>query len=234
PLRRAARAGHGLTMAGPAAEGGRPPDLRLAATALATWLSALAALHARPPVAFGAAAGAAVVAVLLWRLVGRSGAWAGVAVAICLGVVCGAAATGVRLAARDGGPVAHAAAARARADVEVTVRRTPSPFATGGPSSGWLVPVWLGRLHPAGGPAGRVRARMLVLADDPAWARGRPGQRLAAPGRLAPPRGGDLTAAVLSADGAPVPRGDPPWIQRAAARLRAGLSQACAPLPDEP
>lgn len=221
-------------MADPAPAGGRPPDLRLAATALATWLSAFAALHARPQLAYGAAAGAAVVAALLWRLVGRTGAWAAVAVAACLGVVCGAAATGARLAARDGGPVAHAAAARARADVEVTVRRTPSPFASGGPSPGWLVPVWLDRLDPADGPAVRVRARLLVLADDPAWETAQPGQRLAATGRLAPPRGGDLTAAVLSADGPPVPRGDPPWIQRAAARLRAGLAEACAPLPDEP
>jgi competence protein ComEC len=48
------------------------------------------------------------------------------------------------------------------------------------------------------------------------------------------PRGGDLVAAVLSAKDAPVLRGRPPWAQRAAGALRAGLQRACAPLPDGP
>jgi competence protein ComEC len=61
-----------------------------------------------------------------------------------------------------------------------------------------------------------------------------PGQRLTARGRLAPPRGGDLTAGVLSAVGPPVLRAAPPSSQRVAGALRAGLQRACAPLPDEP
>jgi len=52
--------------------------------------------------------------------------------------------------------------------------------------------------------------------------------------RLAPPGGGDLTAAVLSAIGAPEILGRPSWAQVAAGVLRAGLQAACAPLPAEP
>jgi competence protein ComEC len=76
--------------------------------------------------------------------------------------------------------------------------------------------------------------RVLVLTGDPGWEALLPGQRVRATGRLAPPRGGDLTAAVLSVTGPPELLGDPPWPQRAAGSLRAGLRSATAPLPPEP
>src|SRR5690606_15071295 len=99
----------------------------------------------------------------------------------------------------------------------------------------WLVPAWLhwfgppdaALREPAGAGLGqsagtRTRVRVLVFATDPGWQELLPGQRVRALGRLAPPRGGDLTAAVLSATGAPQPLGEPPWVQRAAGALRGG------------
>jgi competence protein ComEC len=77
-----------------------------------------------------------------------------------------------------------------------------------------------------------VSARALVLASNPGWRALLPGQRLEATGRLMPARGGDLRAGVLSVKQAPVLRGRPPWSQRAAGTLRAGLQRACEPLPD--
>jgi competence protein ComEC len=213
----------------------RPHDLRLAALAMGTWSAAFASLHTRAPLAFTAAGVALVAAAVAWQRVGRAGAWAGIAAALMLGAVCGATATGARLVARDAAPVAHAASEHAHVTAEVTVRRSPHRLGNevGRPPS-WLVPVWLHRIDAAGGPPVEGRVRLLVLTGDPGWQAVLPGQRLVATGRLAPPRGGDLTAAVLSADGPPQPRGDPPWVQLAAGSLRAGLLAASAPLPDEP
>jgi competence protein ComEC len=224
--------------------GDRLPDLRLVALALATWLSALAALHTRALVAALAGGAALAGAGLAWRWVGRAG-WAGILVALLLGTACGGVATAARLVSRDAGPVAQPAHDRALVTVELTVRRDPHqlPQSAGRPPS-WLVSAWLHRIGaPAGHPIGeaasgagpvRVRARVLVFGSDPGWQPLLPGQRVRATGRLAPPRGGDLTAAVLSATGPPERLGRPPLVQRAAGSLRGGLQAASRPLPDEP
>src|SRR5690606_32698107 len=118
----------------------------------------------------------------------------------------------------------------------------------GRPAAGprvWLVPAWLHRLAPADrdraqespGEAEqqtRLRARVLVFAHDPMWQDLLPGQRIRVTGRLGPPRGGDLTAAVLSVRGPVELLGEPSWIQQAAGTVRAGLRRAAAPLPDRP
>ena len=86
------------------------------------------------------------------------------------------------------------------------------------------------------GPDGRQvtgPVRGLVLATDPGWQRAAAGAAGHRRGRLAEPRGGDLTAAVLSATGPPTRHGPPSWVQRAAGTLRAGLQRACEPLPDD-
>ncbi|WBB57642.1 ComEC/Rec2 family competence protein [Verrucosispora sp. WMMD573] len=187
------------------------------------------------------AVGLAGVATLhLLGFVGRPGptvrrhGW--VVVAILLGVVCGGAATSARLTVRDAGPLRALVDERARITAELVVRDDPRPVRGGivGRPPTLLVPA---RLVTLTGPQGQrlaVPARVLVLADDPAWRGLLPGQRLTAEGRLAEPRGGDLTGAVLMAVGAPVRLGSPSALQRAAGRLRAGLQQACAPLPDDP
>jgi len=97
-----------------------------------------------------------------------------------------------------------------------------------------LVPARLVRLTGPDGERIHASVRLLVLATDPAWRGLLPGQRVTTEGRLGVPRGGDLTAAVLSTTGPPERQGTPSWAQRVAGTLRAGLQRACAPLPDDP
>ncbi|RLP75906.1 competence protein ComEC, partial [Micromonospora sp. BL4] len=219
-----------------------PPDLRLAGLAVAAWLTALAGLHVgtRPLVLV-----AGVVAILTagsaMHTAGRLGRprdglrrYGWIAVAVGLGVVCGAAATAARLTVRDAPPVRALAEQRAPVTADLIVRDDPRPIRSAGRPGMLLVPTELVRL--TGPDDRRVHAsvRVLVLATDPAWRGLLPGQRVAAEGRLGVPLGGDLTAAVLSTNGPPERHGVPSWAQRAAGTLRAGLQRACAPLPDEP
>lgn len=243
----------------------RAPDLRLAGLAVATWLSALAALYTSARTAAVVAACAALAAAVVsaamlrrpprpsirrWRgrlaepgvssvrsqeTWGRRHGWA--VAGVLLGIVCGSAATGARLVARDADPLVTLVRDQATVEADLVVRDDPRRI---GSDSGrpplYAVSADLGIVRPADGPtrASRVSARILVLATDPAWQPLLPGQRLTTSGRLMPARGGDLRAGVLSARGAPVLHGTSSWAQRAAGRLRAGLQRACVPLPDEP
>lgn len=217
---------------GAATTEGRPPDLRLAAAALGAWLAAFTTLRAAAPLALGVTGAVIVAAAVLWRWTARR-VWVAITVAVLLGGACGAVATAARLAGRDAPAIAEPARAHATVTVEVTVRRDPVrlPRSAGPPL--WLVATWLVRLEVAEAPPVRTRVRVLLFATDPAWQRLRPGDRVRAAGRLAPPRGADLTAAVVSVDGVPQRVGQPPWVQRAAESLRAGLRAAAEPLPDE-
>ncbi|MEH1011903.1 ComEC/Rec2 family competence protein [Micromonospora sp. CPCC 206060] len=237
-------AGNGATAAG-----ARPPDLRLVGLAVATWLSALAGLHLNVTTALVLAVAGAGSAVLLavylhtgragggrtgrHQIIGRYG-W--LTVSVLLGLVCGAGSTAARLVVRDAPPVRALAEQRATVTAELVVRDDPRPVrgAVGRPAtllvateSAWLDPVD-DRTRTV------VPARVLVLANHPGWRTLLPGQRLTATGRLAVPRGGDLTAVVLSSTGPPTLLGRPSWAQRIAGTLRSGLQRACAPLPDEP
>ncbi|SCG60200.1 hypothetical protein GA0070613_3211 [Micromonospora inositola] len=219
------------------------PDLRLAGLAVAAWLAALAGLHLT---AAGAAALAAVAAGLaapvgvhLLGVLGRPAApvrrhgW--VVVAVLIGVVCGASATAARLVVRDAAPIRELVDERALVTVELVVRDDPRPVrgAAGRPAT-LLVRADFEHLTGRDGQRVAGPVRGLVLATGSAWRGLLPGQRVGAQGRLTAPRGGDLTAAVLTVTGPPTPHGPPPWLQRAAGTLRAGLQRACAPLPDEP
>ncbi|MFI5834823.1 ComEC/Rec2 family competence protein [Micromonospora sp. NPDC051300] len=213
------------------------PDLRLAGFAAAVWLAALAGLHlsvrATGWLAAVAAGLALAAGLLLRRAPIRRYGW--ITVAVLLGVLCGAAATGARLAVRDAAPVRALVTERALVTAELVVRDDPRRVrGSPGRPAPLLVRVDLVRL--TGPDGGRVTGpvRGLVLATDPGWQGLLPGQRVTARGRLAEPRGGDLTAAVLSASGAPVRQGVPSRAQRAAGALRAGLQRACEPLPDAP
>ncbi|HEY7174563.1 MAG TPA: ComEC/Rec2 family competence protein, partial [Micromonosporaceae bacterium] len=72
-----------------------------------------------------------------------------------------------------------------------------------------------------------------VLAANQTWRGLLPGQRVTADVRLGPSLGADLDAAVVSVTVAPTLVGRPPWTQRAAGSLRAGLQRACAGLPGQ-
>jgi competence protein ComEC len=206
------------------------PDLRLAAPAIACWLSAIGALYlpaSRGVLVAVAAAAATVVATLTGRR-----RW--VLVGVLLGVVCGAASTAARVAVRDAEPLAGLARDRVSVTADLVVTDDPRPLrgSTGRPPT-YAVPAELTHLrHEA--VSVRLSARVLVLAGDRSWRSLLPGQQVTAVGRLGPPHRGDLRAAVLSVTAAPLSVGAPPWAQRAAERLRAGLRHACAPLPVEP
>lgn len=217
------------------------PDLRLAGSAVAAWLTALAGLHLGAGAALLLAALGAVFSTIgalhllqvLGRPTPRVRRYGWIAVAVGLGVVCGGAATGARLAVRDADALRALAEQRASVTADLVVRDDPRPVRTApGRPATLLVATDLVRLAERDGPRVAAPVRVLVLATDPAWRGLLPGQRLSAQGRLDVPRGGDLTAVVLGATGPPVRHGSPSWAQRAAGSLRAGLQRACAPLPD--
>ncbi|MEV1332425.1 ComEC/Rec2 family competence protein [Micromonospora costi] len=225
----------------PSADRGSP-DLRLAGLAVAAWLTALAGLHLDAAtlllLAVLAAALSALGALHLLGVLGRPGRrarrYGWIAVAVGIGVVCGGSATAARLAVRDAAPLRALADQRAVVTAELVVRDDPRPVrgAPGRPAT-LLVPADLVSLTAPDGRRITGPARVLVLATGPDWQGLLPGQRLGTRGRLDTPRGGDLTAVVLSATGPPERHGTPSWAQRAAGSLRAGLQRACAPLPDE-
>ncbi|WP_305788825.1 ComEC/Rec2 family competence protein [Symbioplanes lichenis] len=207
------------------------PDLRLSGFAVALWMAALACLYlpVRVGVALGAAAfvAAAVVASRLGDL-----RW--IVVAVLLGAGCGAVATEARVAVRDAEPLAGWVAAEATVRVDFVVRDDPRALdGSPGLPPTYLVAVGLTGVQPGDGPAVTLFARALVLGSGTAWQSLLPGQHGLATGRLLAPRGGDLTAAVLSVRSAPELHGRPSWAQRAAGSLRAGLQRACKPLPDD-
>ena len=219
----------------------KTPDLRLAGCAGAIWLTSLVGLETSARVGVFAAVAATIPAVALAAWLARSpgdrpglGRWGWLVVAILIGVVCGAASTAARVAARDGPPLRELAERRATVQVELTVTDDPRPVRSGlaGVPQSYAVPVRLRSVR-AGGPPVRVAVRALVLASDPGWRALLPGTPVSASGRLAPPRGGDLSAAVLSATGPPT-AGTAPWLQRAAGALRTGLRTACTGLPSGP
>jgi competence protein ComEC len=221
----------------------RPPDLRLAGFAIATWLSALACLYlsARTGLVVGIAASGAAATVAWWCRSTRGAAtpsgrrsvrWIGIAV--LLGAACGSVATAARVSVREAGPLAALVAQRATVRVDLVVRNDPRALrGSPGLAPTYLIAVDLTAVRADDPPTTlRLDAPALVLASSPQWRTLLPGQRASASGRLTAPRGGDLRAAVLSAKRAPEPIGRPPWTQRAAGVLRAGLQRACAPLPD--
>lgn len=220
------------------------PDLRLAGFAIATWLSALSALHlsARPGVLLGVGALVATAVIAGWTArrrgrrppLGRFAAIRWVGMTVLLGAGCGAIATGVRVGVRDAEPLAGLVSARQRAQVEVVVRDDPRALrGSPGMPPTYLVAVDLLMVRAEGQAALRMSARALVLGSHRGWRDVLPGQRVAATGKLTPPHGGDLRAAVVSVRSAPTLLGRPPWAQRAAGVLRAGLQRACEPLPDD-
>jgi competence protein ComEC len=132
------------------------------------------------------------------------------------------------------GPLKGVMAAEEGVRVEVVVREDPRALkAAAGLPPTYLVGVELLRVWPDGGAGLQMSVRAIVLGSDPGWRTLLPGQRVRARGKLLPPRRGDLTAAAVSIKDPPELLGRPPWAQRAAGVLRAGLQRACAPLPDD-
>ncbi len=208
-------------------------DLRLAGFAVAVWLSSLAALFlsARSGLLLGAGAlGGAALAVAF--LPPHPARW--IAVAALLGAGCGAGMTGARVTIRESGPLIALIRAGDPVRVEAVVRDDPRAIqGSPGLPPTYRVAVDLREVGAEDAAPLRLSARALVLGGNPGWRGLLPGQRLTTRGKLLPPRGGDLRAAVVSSKEAPELIGQPPWAQRAAGALRAGLQRACEPLPHD-
>jgi competence protein ComEC len=153
--------------------------------------------------------------------------------AVALGVVCGALATAARTATRDADPLASLARKRAVVRVEATVSDDPRRVTSGAGPPTYLVPAQLTRVVTADTDV-RLDVAVLVFGSTESWRPLLPSQSITVVGELAPPRGGDLTAAVISARGDPTLVGRPSWTQVAAGRLRAGLQASCQTLPPGP
>ena len=207
-----------------------PPDVRLAAGAVAAWLSVLAtlALPAAAGVGFGAAA--LLLAVLALH---RRRRWSATA-ALLLGCAAAAAlATSVRVAGVEHSPLTRLAQQRATATVELVLSDDPHPLAGGaGPPS--VVVAARARLVSAGGRTWSLSDRVLVLAPADGWSGLLPSQRVRVGGRVLPPTHRDLTVAVLAVRSTPARVDQPSAVQTAAGRLRAGLRDAAAVLPAGP
>src|SRR5215468_8568443 len=209
-----------------------PADLRLALGALAAWLAAAVTLDAT------AAAGVLVggVAVLgAAALLALRRAWApAAALAVgCAGVAM--LATAVRVHARDCSPLTRLASDNAAVSVDLVVRDDPRPVRSGPAGGGGRVMV-LARARRArsGGREWTVSNDLLVLAPSAGWSGLLPSQHLVAEGRLAPRLRPGLASGVLSVRGPPRRVGTPSPVQRVAGRLRAGLQEASAGLPEGP
>lgn len=190
-------------------------DARLAMYAGGCWLSAYLSILMGARAAVALTAIAAIGAVATRR---RH--------AVCLalvGIAVGAGAAGARLVARDAAATVIAEAGR----VELVVTDDPRALRDS------RTPTWALDARLSQVDSTRLDARVLVLATDPGWATLLPGQRVRAEARMQAPRGGDLTAAVLSIRDPPRPIGRAPWLQRAAGSLRAGLQKACSGLEPE-
>ncbi|GAA4206700.1 ComEC/Rec2 family competence protein [Actinocatenispora rupis] len=219
------------------------PDLRLLGLAAGAWLAVLAAIRVRPSSALllGAVAlGLAALTAACRRLFAARTAWFGVAVRVALPVLLGAGtgacATVAYTTPAYDGPVARLAADRALVRAELVLDRDPTPVRGGATGASWLLPVTLHRVRPVGATTGAVDTRVSVVAfgTGDRWSHLLPGQPLTVTARLSPPTRRDGTAATLSVRGPPVLAGRPPWYQRAAGHLRAGLRTVCRGLPDAP
>jgi len=203
-------------------------DLRLAPLALGCWAAALTTLHT------GMRLGLTItgLAVLVAAIVGvLARPWRWIVLAAVAGLALGAVATAARQAGAESVPVRSLVTERATAEVELIVTDDPRPArSTTGRSTAWVVPARLSAVD----ERLRLDERVLVLATHERWRALLPGQRAKAQVRFGQSRGGDLKAAVLSADSPPVLVGSPPWEQLAAASLRGGLQRACGPLDDRP
>lgn len=207
-----------------------PADLRLVMGAIAAWLGVLATLGL--PAGRGGVLG---VAALLGGLVALAGRrrWSAT-VALVLGCAGAAAlATAIRVAAVEQSPLSALAERRASVTAELVISDDPRSLTAGAGPPSVLIGARV-REVTAAGRRWSVSGRVLVLAPADAWRGLLPSQRVRVDGRLGPPSRDDLTVAVLVARSAPSRVGPPSVLQTAAGRIRAGLRDAAAVLPEGP
>lgn len=199
------------------------PRAHLVPAALAVWAVAIAGLLWTWWAALAVGLAAAVVGGLVlrpWRPAAVAVAVAGPVAACWIGAqVHGAANHPLRAAAERGTP----------GTVHFELDDRPHGLRTSGFGSraGGVDLVLVRATLDEGG-------RIAVLAPAAGWRELLPGQRVTARGTLAPPRGGELTVAVLRVRGPPRDVTEAPVWQRVAEDLRAGLRNASTALDPEP
>lgn len=199
-------------------------DFRVVPAALAVWAVALAGLFLGWPAALvvGGLAGLAGLASLRQS-------WCGRVCAVAL-MVCGPVAAvwigghvhradthPLRLAAERGDPVTVRA--------EITGRPRGVRADGFGARRAGVTQVVIS--------ATAQGSQVVLLADAARWRDLLPGQEVRVRGTLAPPRGGDLTVALLRVRGPPEQLTEAPVWQRVAERLRAGLRESSQVLDPE-
>jgi competence protein ComEC len=208
-----------------------PADLRLAVGALAAWLAVVACLHATPAavlifaLASAAVGGALLYAARRWR------ASAALALMLfCVSLVLLPLAG--RLAEGRASPLLALAQSRASVIMTGTVQSDPVPLAaTGVAGSPRVIVETTADGVAVSGRSVAVSGTVLVLGDAGGWADVLPGQRVRLDGTLQPDLGGSALSVTLFSWDPPELLGRPPWWQRAAGRIRAGLRDAARVLP---
>ncbi|HEY1485321.1 MAG TPA: ComEC/Rec2 family competence protein [Micromonosporaceae bacterium] len=150
-----------------------------------------------------------------------------------IGVACGAASTAAHVVVRERQPIAGLAATKSPVTVTAVIASDPRPVGSlhiGPPTYGFDIGLISVR---AANVRADVDASVFVLASGDGWLGLLPGQRIVAHGRFEPSEPGELTAATMSISSPPQVVGRPPWTQRAAGSLRAGLQRACTGLPGQ-
>jgi competence protein ComEC len=212
---------------------GRPSDLRLLAPAVAAWTAALSALAAPPWAAwvFGGVAGCAALALFAASRSPSEAAVLTVAAAlVCAATVASVAGVHVH---RVAGSAAAEAALHGRAvEFEAVVAGDPvSRAGTHRPGRAeWVVRSRTAWVRLGDGPRAS-RAPVVVLASGPEWRGLLPGQSFRARGVFLEAEDDPLTAALVLVRGPPEEVTAPGRAQAFAGRVREGLREASADLP---
>lgn len=211
----------------------RPPvDIRLACGAAVAWLALVLCLG-RPVTTVALLAGSAAILGVVAVLIGRDALPLAATVglmAFCVALVLAPYAG--RLAQARASPLAALTTTRSAVTADLTVTDDPRLLAAKGPAGSPRVAV------DTDAESMLVRGRrvslsgtVLVLGPAAPWHDILPGQRVEVAGTLQPALDPGFTGAVMFANTAPLLVGDPPWWQRAAARVRDSLRQAASGLP---
>ena len=203
-------------------------DLRLAVPAASAWVTAAVLSTASLRTVLWVVWPAALV--LLAALPRRRF----VVAALAVGVVVGAAATGVHRAGLERGPVAALAARQGVVELRVHLVRDPLRVMSSAGRPMTVVDVTVDAVRAgAGAPWLPDHAPVTVFAVAGQWLGLLPGQRADVTAKLRPPRGGDVVAAVAFVSESPRLLGRPPLAQRLAGRVRDGLRSAVDGLPGD-
>lgn len=209
----------------------RGDDLRLAAAVGFAWLLLALCLDLSPAAVLlvaggGGALGVAGLAARMRWL--RVAAAAGLCTAIVLVPFAG------RMWAARASPLWVLAHQHAAVTLELVTSGDPRPLAATGVAGTPRVAVPTDAARVSLGTGTRaVSGAVLVLAPANGWRDTLPGQRVEVSGTLQPSLDGDWAGTTLFAQKPPALLGQPPWWQRAAGVVRAGLRDAATVLPDD-